>query len=320
MQVVAKALPPDGEQRRDAIERRRDATRARSWRVLIAGGSLAILAACAHAGDEQRDVAHGQPAGTVGAGDGPCQVVAGGTDAHLVAINGRSADDLIAVGYDGTILAGRGDRWNALPRSVDQHLKDVAVADGCVFVVGLGGVVLRRVHDQFVVEPSPNRAHLLTVWADGCDRAFTAGADGTMLERAASGWLAVSSPTQGDIYWMRRVSEWAAPRDDAFRPIPGGTLLAVTEAELLEHRAGRWTAIGSPTPSAQHSVARPLVLLADSRAYAVTGTSIMHRVERNRQRNWETFYEHSAQLLALWTDGERLVAVGAHGSIVTCAL
>jgi hypothetical protein len=38
-------------------------------------------------------------------------------------------------------------------------------------------------------------------------------------------------------------------------------------------------------------VARPFVLLADSRAYAVTGTTIMHRIERTRQRNWETFYE-----------------------------
>lgn len=108
-----------------------------------------------------------------------------GTDVTLWGVWGGREDEVWAVGGDGfselpTLLAFDGALWSevvlpALPRGSHGLFKVWGANAEQVFVVGDGGVVMRRVRGEWIVDALAGVAPLISVWGRGPDDVVAVG-------------------------------------------------------------------------------------------------------------------------------------------------
>jgi hypothetical protein len=108
-----------------------------------------------------------------------------GTDVTLWGVWGGSEDEVWAVGGDGfselpTLLRFDGAAWTEemlpeLPRASHGLFKVWGAAPDRVFVVGDGGVVMRRVRGEWMADATGGVAPLISVWGRGPDDVVAVG-------------------------------------------------------------------------------------------------------------------------------------------------
>lgn len=108
-----------------------------------------------------------------------------GTDVTLWGVWGGSADEVWAVGGDGfselpTLLRWDGAAWSdvalpELPRASHGLFKVWGADPQRVFVVGDGGVVMRRLRGEWIVDALSGVAPLISVWGRGPDDVVAVG-------------------------------------------------------------------------------------------------------------------------------------------------
>src|SRR6185312_2508654 len=104
------------------------------------------------------------------------------SDAILNAVWGSAADDVFAVGENGTILHFDGSAAAPMTSPTNEALVDVWGNSGTdVYAVGLSGTILHYDGAAWSVMPSPVSDGLLGVWSASSAEAFAVGDAGTIL-------------------------------------------------------------------------------------------------------------------------------------------
>jgi hypothetical protein len=164
----------------------------------------------------------------------------GVTGNQLTAVWQDSADDVFAVGLNGTVLHYNGTTWSALPLNQPTYqLRAVyGTSSSDVWMVGDGGVTVHWNGSTFTtvstgVTPAPN---LKGVWEANSKNIYAVGGAITVLQsRNATSWTAVATP-HGVVDTLRAV--WGADSAHVF---------AVGDAgRLLMYNGSAWTAFAKP--------------------------------------------------------------------------
>ncbi len=101
-------------------------------------------------------------------------------DAHLTCIASGDADELIAVGFDGTVLRRHQATWRACASPTREHLWSVCYSAGQWLAVGAQGTVLAGSPDALDVRAAPCHEDLHAISAAGA-LAVAVGRRGTII-------------------------------------------------------------------------------------------------------------------------------------------
>jgi len=261
-----------------------------------------------------------------------------GTTEELWGIGGRTLDDLVAVGQNGTILESRdsGVIWIERASPTTRTLFAV-VADpgpgGRVVAVGSGGTILLRENSSWRQVGSPTPLNLFDVKLAAPGRFTVLGDGGTILEGDGVTWQ--QAEVRGARENLRGITGpvghrtavgWAGTiLDEASgwgTVLAGGTLYGVhvpatgpalavgTGGLAYERQGGGWAPVYIPTPASLYGVAGPSA--TDRIAVGDSGT-IMHQQGGTWTRE---VVSTGAFLRSVWYDGTHALAVGRGGTVL----
>jgi hypothetical protein len=129
-----------------------------------------------------------------------------GTNEHLFCIRALRDGSWVGCGLNGTIRVLDGDTARTQVVA-STHLTCVAeTADG-LLAVGFDGTVLRRDGETWHSLASPVREHLWSVWSDG-EVALAVGAGGTVIRCVGPAVDSVASPTTADLHAISGADGW----------------------------------------------------------------------------------------------------------------
>lgn len=144
-----------------------------------------------------------------------------GTALPLSGIWGTGADDVFAVGYNGTVLHYDGSTWSAMTSGTTEHLYNVwGSGSDDVFVVGGSGTILHYDGSAWSAMSSGTTQSLNGVWGSGTNNVFVVGGSGTILHYDGSAWSAINSGTTQGFNGV-----WGTEGDDVFAVGYGGAIL-----------------------------------------------------------------------------------------------
>ncbi len=112
----------------------------------------------------------------------------------LYGITGRSATDVYAVGFGGTILHFDGQEWTPQASNTEQILRDVFAVGGEVYAVGFAGTILHLEAQGWTAMPSPTALPLRAIWGVAPDDLFAAGDNEAVLHWDGASWSRVRPP------------------------------------------------------------------------------------------------------------------------------
>jgi hypothetical protein len=122
------------------------------------------------------------------------------TGVPLVAMSGTAANDIFAVGVNGSSSVIRrydGVAWTAMTHPTAGFLRDVwAAAPDDVWAVGEAGKILHYDGSAWTVVPSGTSATLFGVHGTATDDVWAVGANGTILQYDGVSWTPVRSPSE----------------------------------------------------------------------------------------------------------------------------
>jgi len=131
----------------------------------------------------------------------------------LDAVWGWSANDVWAVGDQGTILFWGGSGWAATPSGTTQRLNGVwGAGPNDAWVVGDQGTILRWTGASWSSFSSPTTADLRAVWASGPTDAWAVGAQSSILHWSGQ-WVALTDP---GIFPSDLALVWGSGPDDVW--------------------------------------------------------------------------------------------------------
>lgn len=137
------------------------------------------------------------------------------TDEDLLGVWGRSADDVFAVGWNGTVLHYDGVTWTAettsstVPLTAVHGLAPPPVTDppdpnpppsGPIFAVGWGGTILERIDEQWIAV-APTSTHtedLFDVFIGADDTGLAVGDSGRAIAWDGTTWAKISMLVPGE--------------------------------------------------------------------------------------------------------------------------
>jgi hypothetical protein len=148
----------------------------------------------------------------------------------LYDIWGNSANDVFAVGKNGTILHYDSDRWMSMSRMTNKSLQSVwSNASDNVFVVGEDGIILHYDGFRWTEMTSGTTNTLSSIWGSANNNIYAVGDNGTMLHYDGNQWMTINSPTANNLLGI-----WGRSEND---------ILAVGENSTIIHYDGsQWTA------------------------------------------------------------------------------
>jgi hypothetical protein len=155
----------------------------------------------------------------------------GADGAHLRAIGGRNAYDVIAVGDSGKIVRGDGLNWltQQSPTTKDLHAVWGDPISSAAFAVGKDGTIIYFDGTQWQTQTSGTNQTLLSVWGSAATDVFAVGANGTILHYDGTSWSAQSS---GSTQQLNGV--WGTSGNSVFAVGTGST--------ILHYDGSRWAA------------------------------------------------------------------------------
>jgi hypothetical protein len=103
-------------------------------------------------------------------------VVARNLPVALTSVWGTSANDVYAVGGNGTVYHYDGAAWTKLPTNETANLWWIfGVPNGPIYVGGDGGLILRKDGDTFTRMQTPNAATVFGIWGTAPDDVWAVG-------------------------------------------------------------------------------------------------------------------------------------------------
>lgn len=100
-----------------------------------------------------------------------------GADQHTMLSVWASDQEVLAVGYDGTIMRRKHDTWEKMPTNTTYGLSAVWGWDGGAFAAGEDGVILRYDGKEWKIEDSPVGWHIFDLFGFGSDDVYAVGAN-----------------------------------------------------------------------------------------------------------------------------------------------
>ncbi len=150
---------------------------------------------------------------------------------------GRTPDDYLAVGGEGTILRFDGQRWSRMAGGSYEVAADIDGASGeQMHVVGDGGLVIHGPKGGWMRLDGAVETNLNRVWVEGPGLALAVGDAGHGLRFDGHEWTALDMPTDVNLYGIDGVAA-----NDAVAVGAGGT--------VLYWDGERWQAGGEPLTS-----------------------------------------------------------------------
>lgn len=259
-----------------------------------------------------------------------------GTTEEIWGLGGRSGQDLVAVGQNGTILESTdgGATWVQRASPTIRTLFAVVVApDGFAVAVGSGGTIVVREAGTWRIGATPTPLNLFDVKVVGPGRFTILGDGGTLLEGDGASWqqaevrgarenlrAVTGAPGQRTaVGWAGTILDEATGWGTAQA---GGTLYAVhiptsgpalavgTGGLAYERVGGGWSPTFIPTPASLYGIDGPSA--TDRIAVGDSGT-ILRQVGQTWMREVVTT---GAFLRSIWYDGTRALAVGRGGTVL----
>ncbi|NLY58838.1 MAG: glycosyl hydrolase [Gammaproteobacteria bacterium] len=247
------------------------------------------------------------------------------TQLPLHGIWGNRADQLIAVGWMGTVLHFDGDQWQQRRGAiVDDNGRFAACVEntplfaidgneqGQAWAVGDDGLILHFDGSDWHQEVSPTRANLRAVACAANGRVYAAGGDGTVLMRDVDGrWLALDCPFGSGFQALLLTGEdellLAGGR---YFVDPGGF-----RGELVRYRQGKFQTLTFDTPMPR---LRSLKAYKDG-VLMVGDQGHLFYLKGLQLNRLESNSIHDLMDIITLPTGEAL-AVGDFGSIMTAAV
>jgi hypothetical protein len=125
-----------------------------------------------------------------------------GIQSLLLAVSGTSADDVMAVGFNGGIVRrSSDDRFEETTAGTNDHLFAVSAAsDGTWLVAGLNGTLRRRGIDGAWTALAVTAAHLNGAWFDTADDGVAVAHNGEVLCCTSGRWETAIPAPDGCLY------------------------------------------------------------------------------------------------------------------------
>ncbi|RPJ61789.1 MAG: hypothetical protein EHM23_05675 [Acidobacteria bacterium] len=126
--------------------------------------------------------------------------MASGTDDDLDGIWGSSPTDVFAVGQGGTILHYDGAAWTSMNSGTDDWLEGAwGSSSSNVFAVGWNGQIVHYNGATWQSMPSGTAEDLAAVWGSSANNVFAVGESGTILHYDGTSWTSMASGTTGGL-------------------------------------------------------------------------------------------------------------------------
>ena len=150
----------------------------------------------------------------------------------LYDIWGSAADDIFAVGYDGTIIHYNGADWSVMTGGGDSPVRLNSVwgtSDSSVYAAGSSGALLRYDGSGWSVITTRTGEDIWDVWGLNDTAIYCAGSGGLILHYNGSDLTRMSTPVTNSLY-----SIWGEAEDDLYTVGWGGTILHYDGAGWVE--------------------------------------------------------------------------------------
>ncbi len=155
--------------------------------------------------------------------------------AQFVGIQGRSADDVYAVGEEGMIIHFDGSAWRAEQTGTERTFGDIWISDsGRLYAVGRG-VAAVKADGVWTVEDIEPYITLYAVWGAGDGDVFATGSEGRIYHHDGTTWESMSCPTEHDL-----PDVWGSGPNDVYavsRERPG----QAGEGDILHYDGEAWS-------------------------------------------------------------------------------
>jgi len=135
---------------------------------------------------------------------------------------GAAADDVYAVGKDGTILHYNGTNWSTQASGTTGDLNGIwGDAADDIYAVGNGGKILHYDGTNWTSKGSGTSNDLYSIWGVDGDDVFAVGASGAVTHYDGDAWESMTVPSgTGRLYGV-----WGSATDDVFAVGECGTIL-----------------------------------------------------------------------------------------------
>lgn len=131
------------------------------------------------------------------------------TTAYLYDVAGTAADDVWAVGGQGTVLRWDGTSWSVVPSGVRSSLIRVHIyAKDEIWFSGEGGTLLRG-NGQVIDRKLGGRPSLHGIWGSAPDNLWAVGSGGAIYHYDGGAWTPSDSGVQNDLHGI-----WGSGPDD----------------------------------------------------------------------------------------------------------
>nr|WP_298057693.1 hypothetical protein [uncultured Halomonas sp.] len=247
------------------------------------------------------------------------------TNLPLHSLWGPDVDQLIAVGWMGSVLHFDGTEWQQRRGGVvDDNGRFAACAEntplfaidgnanGQAWAVGDDGMILHFDGSEWAIEPTPTQINLRAVVCSPKGTVYAAGGEGTVLQRGLDGrWVALDCPLGSGFQAMLLM-------DDDELLLAGGRYFvdaAGFRGELVRYREGRFQALTFNTP-----MPRLRSLKAYKGGVLIVGDQgHLYYLKDHRLDRLESNSNHDLMDIVTLPTGEAL-AVGDFGTIMTAAV
>ncbi len=241
----------------------------------------------------------------------------------LHGIWGLRADDLIAVGWMGSVLHFDGSSWQQVRGGiVDDNGRFAACAEntplfaidgnaaGQAWAVGDDGMILHYDGSEWSVETAPTRINLRAIACATDGTVYAAGGEGTVLQRQLDGsWIKLDCPLGSGFQAILLLEDEILLAGGRYFVDPGGF-----RGELVRYRDGRFQALNFDQPMPR---LRSLKAYKDG-VLIVGDQGHLYYLKDLKLDRLESNVPHDLMDIITLPTGEAL-AVGDFGSIMTAA-
>jgi hypothetical protein len=213
-----------------------------------------------------------------------------------------SSGHVLVAGTGGMARSYSGSSWADMDVRADALLNGLWSSGSGGWMVGSRGQAFGLLNERLWAPlTTPTERDLLAVWASATGTAWAVGEGGVILRHDGSGWAAIPSGPQGGLSVDLR-GVWGSRDDDVWSVGTGGTAV---------HWDGRvWT---RATPEAAFALNDVWGRSRDD-AWAVGSSGTILHYDGESWQSEPSGSEHT--LNAVWGSGDRLWAVGEHGTIL----